>query len=46
MNIKKYKKLPKLTDEEVRKQAEGIFNFLKLTHPNINNKKIFYIMIK
>ena len=42
MLIEEYEKLPKLTEEEVRKQAEGIFNFLKLTHPYINNKKIFY----
>lgn len=42
MLIEEYERLPKLTEEEVRKQAEGIFNFLKLTHPYINNKKIFY----
>ena len=41
MLIEEYERLPKLTEEEVRKQAEGIFNFLKLTHPYINNKKIF-----
>lgn len=42
MLIEEYERLPRLTEEEVRKQAEGIFNFLKLTHPYINNKKIFY----
>ena len=42
MIVEEYERLPKLTEEEVRKQAEGIFNFLKLTHPYINNRKIFY----
>lgn len=42
MIVEEYERLPRLTDEEVKQQAEGIFNFLKLTHPYINNKKIFY----
>lgn len=42
MLIEEYERLPRLTEEEVKEQAEGIFNFLKLTHPYINNKKIFY----
>ena len=42
MIVEEYERLPRLTKEEVKEQAEGIFNFLKLTHPYINNKKIFY----
>ena len=43
MYIEKYEKLPKLTDEEVREQAENIFNFLKLTHQFMENKgEAFY----
>ena len=42
MIVEEYERLPILTEEEVRKQAEGIFNFLKLTHPYIEDKKIFY----
>lgn len=42
MFIEEYERLPKLTEKEVKEQAEGIFNFLKLTHPYIEDKKIFY----
>ena len=42
MLIEEYERLPRLTEEEVKEQAEGIFNFLKLTHPYIEDKKIFY----
>ena len=45
MIVEEYERLPRLTKEEVKEQAEGIFNFLKLTHPYINNKKIFYKLI-
>lgn len=42
MIVEEYERLPRLTEEEVKEQAEGIFNFLKLTHPYIEDKKIFY----
>lgn len=42
MIVEEYERLPILTEEEVKEQAEGIFNFLKLTHPYIEDKKIFY----
>lgn len=38
MSVEKYTELPKLTEMEVREQAENLFNFFKLTHPFLEDR--------
>lgn len=43
MNIEKYKEMPKLTEQEIRAEIDNLFNFLKLTHPFLEDRvKNFY----